>query len=210
MSAQAEILAVGQSAFFVTLVVCQLGNLLSTRRRRMPYFYKPKAPPLALQLQLEEVEVHANADEHTMAHDEGAASNSLPGILRICGCALASTIIAVLSTEVSSIASSIQVRDHVRFWANCVSFFFLFVLSAVGSGGRAASTCSRDLVLRSVLPPLSTDGPRPWQALGRCHVHRRRYLRDQRGAEVDHDLLAGRVPGAHRVVVFSSVFMVLG
>ena len=71
MSAQAEILAVGQSAFFVTLVVCQLGNLLSTRRRRMPYFYKPKAPPLALQLQLEEVEVHANADEHSMAHDEG-------------------------------------------------------------------------------------------------------------------------------------------
>jgi hypothetical protein len=43
---QLAALAVGQSAFFITLVICQLGNLLSTRRRRLPYFYTPKAPAL--------------------------------------------------------------------------------------------------------------------------------------------------------------------
>jgi hypothetical protein len=41
---QQRALASGQSVFFITLVVAQLGNLISIRKRRLPYFYTPPKP----------------------------------------------------------------------------------------------------------------------------------------------------------------------
>ena len=38
---QLRILAIGQSVYFVTLVIVQMGNLMATRKRSLPYGYTP-------------------------------------------------------------------------------------------------------------------------------------------------------------------------
>ena len=50
-AAQQQLLSDAQSAYFMTLVVCQLSNLLSNRRRRVPYFFNANKTPEALTAQ---------------------------------------------------------------------------------------------------------------------------------------------------------------
>jgi len=110
---QAIILQNAQSVFFVTLVVIQAGNLLSTRRRNMPYFYTPPGVLMTNEPVSNKVghidggvtnsSNNQNEDPHT-----SAKWANLHTVLRIIGVITINMAVLVLCTECSGLANLIS------------------------------------------------------------------------------------------------------
>ncbi len=143
---QNAILATGQSVYFITLVLCQLGNLLSTRRRRLPYGYTiphalmpqpivatPVRVPMEVRLDhgstppnRARLEVSSRSVAGPGATDSDNSGRNqlpswLPGAVRFMACCLASIVIAIIVTEIPAVQTGIQTASvSGKFWGSSV------------------------------------------------------------------------------------------